>query len=373
MRVLLLSCNTGQGHNTAAGALYEELQRRDIPCECKDALLFGGEKTSKAVSRSYTGIAVKAPAAFGLIYQVGKAYSRTRLRSPVYLANKLYAKDLRQYILQQQFDTVICTHLFPAEALTYLKRKHALDALCCGVATDYTCIPFWEEIRMDLQFIAHPDLKKECVRRGMNAQSIRCTGIPVSARFNSKTGQAQARRLLGLPESGPIFLMMTGSMGFGHILKIARQLLVRRPDCQIVILTGRNETLRRQVEEQLVPHRVRAVPFTDQVPLYMDACDVTLTKPGGLTATEAAVKNVPLVFTDPIPGCETKNLQFFEKRGMALAAKNEPDAAAKAIRLTENPTLRQAMLEAQRRNINKDAAAQICRQICAHKMVIEDV
>ena len=61
--------------------------------------------------------------------------------------------------------------------------------------------------------------------------------------------------------------------------------------------------------------RVLAVPFTDNVQLYMDACDVLLTKPGGLSSTEAAVKNVPMVHTDPIPGCETKNAQFFMDRG----------------------------------------------------------
>ena len=55
--------------------------------------------------------------------------------------------------------------------------------------------------------------------------------------------------------------------------------------------------------------------------LYMKACDVLFTKPGGLTSTEGAVVGIPMVHTEPIPGCETANRKFFGRLGMSVSAK----------------------------------------------------
>ena len=55
--------------------------------------------------------------------------------------------------------------------------------------------------------------------------------------------------------------------------------------------------------------------FSEQVHVFIDACDIMLTKPGGLSSTEAAVKNVAVVHTEPISGCEKQNARFFPKMG----------------------------------------------------------
>ena len=44
--------------------------------------------------------------------------------SPVYFANGLYAKALEEYLNQEQFDAVICTHLFGMEAMTAIRKRH---------------------------------------------------------------------------------------------------------------------------------------------------------------------------------------------------------------------------------------------------------
>jgi processive 1,2-diacylglycerol beta-glucosyltransferase len=127
------------------------------------------------------------------------------------------------------------------------------------------------------------------------------------------------------------------------------------------VLPGRNEELRWELETAFSQDgRVRAEPFTTQVPLYMDACDVLLSKPGGISSTEAAVKNVPLVHTAPIPGCETLNAEFFSQRGMSILAPNEEQAARNAVRLAFDEDQKRRMLEAQRQYIRPDAADTIC-------------
>ena len=94
----------------------------------------------------------------------------------------------------------------------------------------------------------------------------------------------------------------------------------------------------------------------------MDACDVLLTKPGGLSSTEAAVKGVPLVHVAN-PGVEALNAQFFAERGMSIFASSEDSAADNAIRLAADAPARARMLEAQRQYLVRNAAERIATRI----------
>ncbi len=361
MKVLILSCNTGQGHNSAGRAVEEELMRRGIPCEMRDALSFAKGKASRTISGAYVGVATKAPSLFGGIYKLGGVISSRRRKSPVYYANTRYAAPLNAYIEENGFTCVVTPHLFPAEALTYLRRRGRLPVPCYAVATDYTCIPFWEETELDGYFIPHKDLAQEFINKGIRKESLIPTGLPVSGRYNVDVGKTQARKQLGLPESAAIFLMMTGSMGFGDISAFTLSLLLICPkNSRIVILTGNNDGLRARIDRDFAGEkRVSTVPFTKEVPLYMEACDVLLSKPGGLTSTEAAVKNVSLVHTRPIPGCETKNAMFFSSRGLSLFEEEPEAAAAAAVRLIREEPLREQMRKAQQETVPPFAAKNI--------------
>ena len=110
--------------------------------------------------------------------------------------------------------------------------------------------------------------------------------------------------------------------------------------------------------------RMRTVAFTKKVELYMAAADVILTKPGGLSSTEAAVVNIPLVHVNAIPGCETCNAHFFSEHGMSLWAKNNYEAVRFAQLLTEDTTRSEKMRAAQRKYIYPDAAQTIVQEIC---------
>ena len=98
MKTVILTCNTGQGHNSAGLAIAEEFRRHGDECEFKDALSFLGEKASELIAGSFVNIAVKTPRAFGFMYQAGEQISSDKLKSPVYFANALYAENLLRYL-----------------------------------------------------------------------------------------------------------------------------------------------------------------------------------------------------------------------------------------------------------------------------------
>lgn len=363
MKALILSCNTGQGHNAAGKAVLENLLDRGVDCKMMDALSFGGERASRVVSQAYIKMATYRPGLFHMMYKAGDAISSDKIKSVVYLANKAYASHLRRYIEDEGIDTIITPHLFPGEALTYLKRVKALEARCYAIATDYTCTPFWEETELDCYFIPHEDLEEEFLKKGIPGNKIVATGIPVSKRFRTKLEKASARQKLGLENKGAIYLVMTGSMGFGNMRELVDELLAHT-DGQIVVLGGSNEGLKRDLKERYAQSgHVAVIDFTDQVGDYMDACDVMFTKPGGLTSTEAAVKNVPLIHTAPIPGCETRNAQFFASRGLSIAGESYKQCAQEAIALAQDKERQLAMLRAQRKTIHANACDEICDRI----------
>lgn len=365
MKAILLTCSTGQGHNSAAGAVAEALAARGVSCETKDALSFLGERASGVITSAFVNIAVKTPRAFGVMYQTGEKLSENlsdRMKSPVYLANILYAQNLRRYLEENSIDFAVCPHLFPAEALTYLKRSGGLSARCCFVSTDYTCIPFLEETDLDTVFVPDAFLLPEFIARGMDASKLVPTGIPVSQRFCADTPRAEARRQLGFPENVPVFLVMTGGEGCGDAVTLTSRILsyLGGTDARVAVLPGRNRKLRAALLSVFGDEpRVCVEPFTEKVALFMDACDVLLSKPGGISSTEAAAKRVPLIHTSPIPGCETRNAEFFSQRGMSVLAPDEESAAANAVRLARDEGQQRRMREAQSQYIDRAAAEKI--------------
>ncbi len=365
MKVLILSCNTGQGHNAAGRAVQEEFLRRGADCRMLDALRFARPKTSKLASGVYVKTTTSFPGAFGMAYRAAGAISSSKRKSPIYFANTFYGEKLYSFVEREGYDCIVMPHLFPAEAVTYIKKRHPMRAASFFVATDYTCIPFTEETDMDRYFIPSKELTAEFMGRGIPEEKLIPSGIPVSKRFWGKRDQRETRMALGLRADGPVVLVMTGSMGFGNISSMLEVIKGGLPENgRVIVLGGNNEKLKERLrKDSRGDRRIRILDFTDQVDLYMDICDVLVTKPGGLTTTEAAAKGIPMVHSAPIPGCETINAKFFSSRGMSLAAGNEKEAGALVLELLGNETVRKRMVGEQRHFINAKAAVSICDAI----------
>lgn len=370
MKVLVLSCNTGEGHNSAGRAIFEKLLQNGIEAEFADTLSIGSQNASLHVNRLYTNITTKTPSTFKLLYKAGSAVSRLKIKSPVYAVNKLNAKSIYTYILRNNFHAVITSHLFPAETLTSIRKQRGKTFKFLSVATDYTCIPFWEETQPDYFIIPHSELLKEFTEKGIPKEKLLPYGIPVSDTYKTHTEKSCARRELSLDEEKTTLLLMSGSMGFGKPEALIQALCQKfGENTNLVALCGNNKKLENRLRTQFGSYKnVIVRGYTNQVSLYMDACDLLFTKPGGLTSTEAAVKNIPIIHTAPIPGCETKNAQFFAQRYLSVYSPGDPQkAACDAFILLHDPQKKEKMLEMQNRYIYKDAADSIYKlllEIC---------
>ncbi len=353
MNFLILTCGTGEGHNSAAYAVLNELNERGHGAEVRDVLSFRSERARKRVTGGYSAMIRRTPRLFGLIYRLGDLYDRSGLPSPIYAFNASYGEAVARYIRERAIGCVICTHLFAMETMTAVRRELGVPAY--GVLTDYTDIPFYKDTSLDGYFAPTPAVKEELVRRGLDSRKIFVTGIPVHAKFTAAMTKAEARGELGIPAGEKVAAVLTGGAGCGKIVKLCRH-LSRLNGVTAYVFTGRNEKLRRRIGRKFPEEHIRAVPFTPDVDVYLKAADVALSKAGGLSSTEIAVCNVPLVHLRSIPGVESANVKFFTENRLSVHARTMRRAADWTERLLSDGTLAEEMAAAQRKTINANAA-----------------
>ena len=291
METLILSCGTGGGHNSAARAILEEVQRRGDKAVLLNPYTLYSIKLAQTIDTSYISMVQKRPRLFGAMYRAGQLYRSLPVRSPVYHVNRWMVPIMEEYLQQNHFDIVITTHLYPAEIMTNLQDRGAAVPKTIFVSTDYVCIPFTEETECDAYVIPAKDLAPDYVRRGIPAEKLYPLGIPTKAAFAGGETKAEARRRLHLDPDKRYALVAGGSMGGGTIRQTIRALmetLSGSPDTVLILVCGNN----RNLYEELAPHardNILVVGQTDDMAGYLRASDLFVTKPGGLSSTEAAV------------------------------------------------------------------------------------
>lgn len=364
MDALILSCSTGGGHNAAGYAIKEELERRNHNVTMFDPYELAGNDLDKKVGGCYIKIAQNMPHLFGLVYSIGNEYRKLPFRSPVYAVNKAMLGKMQEYLQNHSYDIVFMPHLYPGEILTYMKRKNIPVPKTIFIATDYVCIPFTEEIECDYYIIPAKQLADDFIGRGIDPKKLIAAGIPVKRAFSDKISRQQAVKILGLEESKRYLLLSGGSIGAGQIEDTVGTLceyLAIHNNYKLIMICGTNKRLFEKMRYEYGKNpQIILLESTDKIALYMKACDAYISKPGGLSSTEAAVSNTPLIHISPIPGCENKNMSFFEEHGMSVAAGNRDDRLLQALEQLQDPSFLEKMKANQRKYINPYAAEEIC-------------
>lgn len=367
MKILILSCNTGEGHNSSGKALQAALRSRGVECDLEDTLAVRSKWLSKIVSDFYE-FSIKI-SLFGFIYRLAEQYNALQLKvkSPIYSFGGLFAPKIINLLQSKHYDGVICVHLFPAEAMTMIRHKYGQRIPSIFVMTDYTCIPLLYETDLDKYVIPHNDLMDEFVIKGLVRGKLEALGIPINEnrftkRLPREEAQELANELFSWEEAkGKWYLIMGGSMGFGKLPELVKQLQssVSSND-RIICICGKNDKLKQQLTKLFhESSTVKVLGYTREIPLLMDASDVLLTKPGGITSTEAIIKNIPIVHISPIKGLEEDNAVFFRNMGMSLRGNTIESQVEMATRLSHNADAQREMIEAQRQNSNQNCSNDI--------------
>jgi processive 1,2-diacylglycerol beta-glucosyltransferase len=379
MRVLIATVTAGGGHLAAAAAL-EEAWRSERPAdtvERLDLVKFFSTLHRKIHADGYVKLVEHAPELWGLMF---KKTDDPKLARRLNKLKRIFPSNSRsrfaRFCRQFQPDAVLCTHYLPLELLGELKsRKNSKERkagplprhgpprpLVVSVVTDFEAHALWMESCVDLYCVAAEETKARLVARGAPADSVVATGIPISARFLTEPDGKKVRQTLGLRDDQPVVLVLSGGFGMGPVEEILAELDKVERVFQTIVVTGRNEELRRELAAADRKHPTHVLGFVSNMNELMAISDLIITKPGGLTSSEALAMGKPLFILNPIPGQEAANSDFLLERGAAAKVNRVEDLPYRIEQLMGTKKLSE-MAKAAKILGRADAALAICRQV----------
>ncbi len=321
LKILFLSIPTGGGHHQAARAMERYFENcDDVECRMLDMAENVNSALADAVSKGYILTTSVTPKLFGTIYDLLDARENpsTEASRTIRVLMSAFRKKLCAYIDAFRPDVIVSTHPFCTITLNRAAKRHPIHAHLISIVTDFTVHPFWEQARSDYYVTASELLSFQALKKWSTVEQVLPLGIPVDPKFAVKIPKEEARAQLGVEDKFTVLIMM-GSMGYGTRTAEALRALDRMDeDFQILVVCGSNKKLKSRLDRMKLTKPMKTYGFVNNVDVFMDACDCIITKPGGLSTSEALAKQIPILMLDPIPGQEDRNKEFMLNNGIAL-------------------------------------------------------
>jgi processive 1,2-diacylglycerol beta-glucosyltransferase len=366
MRILIATVTAGNGHLAAAAAL-EEAWRAARPrdtLEKIDLLTLFSPLHRKIYSDGYVQLIERAPELWGMVF--AKSDNPKLLQNLKRLQRKFPSGSKQRFaraVAQFNPEVVLCTHYLPLETLSLLReKKNGPRPFVASIVTDFEAHALWMEACVDLYCVAAEETKARLVARGAPEKNVIATGIPIAAKFSSQPNARAVRKQLGLRDDLPVFLVLSGGFGMGPVAAILAELDKVPGPLQTVVVTGRNDALRRELAVQNRRHPTHVLGFSTNMHELMAVADLIITKPGGLTSSEALAMGKPLFILNPIPGQEAANSDFLLERGAAAKINRVEDLPFRIEQLLGSKKLA-GMAQAAKKLGRPQAAETICREV----------
>lgn len=250
-------------------------------------------------------------------------------------------------LLRDAQPTVVVSTFPPAAAAMSMLKAQGLTKLpTVTVITDHTDHNFWIHPHTDRYIVASEPVRKALLRKRIPSTKIEVTGIPIGLRYGENYDRDRLRERHGLDRSLPTVLVMGG--GLGMIDKAFVEGLKSLPfpaGVQFIVVCGRNRKLEQELAEMSghAGNRVLVTGYIDYVHELMALSDLIVTKPGGLSTSEALALELPMLLYKPLPGQEKDNSDYLVGTGAAIVAGNEEELMERMVRILENPSLLGAM------------------------------
>jgi processive 1,2-diacylglycerol beta-glucosyltransferase len=324
MRILIATATAGGGHLAAARALNEAWSRTHATDEVRlvDLVEYLSPLHRKAYTDGYIKLIEQAPALWGVFFE---RTDNPHLVERVNWLQRMLPSGSRtkfsEMLMEFEPAALLCTHFLPLEMLTAIQAKSQIESpkpFTVTVVTDFEVHALWMEPCVDLYAVAAEHSKTRLLARGIPAEAIVTTGIPISAKFAATPSRSEARELLNLAPDIPVLLVLGGGFGVGPVEEAVSFLSKVQHPVQIVVVAGKNESLRSALQSVRSRHPMTVLGFASNMNELMSAADLVLTKPGGLTSSEALAVGRPMLIFNPIPGQEAANSDFLLENGAAI-------------------------------------------------------
>lgn len=324
--IIVMTAAAGAGHVVAARAIEQALRARlpNAEIELLEVLEWSNPFFRRLYAQGYLSLVNHAPTFMGILYEAMDRPNQ-RFRDAVRTAfQNMNLHVVARHLRKRRPALIIHTHFLPAEMVAEMRRLRRLDCPHVTVTTDFETHRMWAQHPTERYYTATTEGKAYLCTWSVPPQNVMVTGIPLRAAFDAPLERAAARGLYELDAARPVVLMLCGGFGVGPTERFFEELLGLPAAVQVVVITGRNERLRRRLEARAARSGcdVRVVGFTERMHEWMAAADLLVSKPGGLTVSESLICGVPLVVVNPIPGQEARNSDYLLEHGAAIKVNN---------------------------------------------------
>ena len=388
--VLILSSAIGSGHMRASAALTKgvELLAPELECLTVDFPREVSPTMEALLRQAYLESLKLMPDVYGKIYRTSEiraskqgtirrasdVYERIARISELWAAryagshqegdhpdihsrhpSRSALRTLERLAEETKAKVLVATHFYGAGVLGKYKERNP-RAFSAVVLTDYVPHPLGVPPNLDLYIVADEAAAEAVEKLGVPENRIHSTGIPLDPAFEEAADVPGVRQdLLELsPESEeddlPAVIVMGGGLGGGHLESVVASLLEVSAGMHLVVLCGSNTSscvrLRRIAEKR----RRSAIflSFTDRVRDLMAASTVLVTKPGGMSCTEALASGLPQILFNPIPGQEEDNASAMMRYGAGVLVESTDDILGETLKILTSPNHRRWMIESAR-------------------------
>ena len=341
-KILILSASVGAGHLRAAEAI--ELAFAQIAPETIvkniDVLTLANKAFRRIYSQGYFDLANRAPHLLGYFYDL---LDRPQIpdSEPGHFRvalEKLNMKPFLKLLKSELWDLVVNTHFLPAEIIASLRNSGKIMTPQVTITTDFEIHRLWIHSPCEHYFTATDEGRIYLQYFGVPERSVSVTGIPIHPLFNIPKDPSYCYSSQGITGQRPVILILSGGMGIGPIEKIYAAILEMQVPLDIIVVTGRNDELRRKIEQVRIPlrHHAKILGFTAKMDEMITVADLVVSKPGGLTTAEILAKGAAIAIVNPIPGQESRNSDFLLENGAGIKINNIATLSYKLTKLFED-------------------------------------
>ena len=322
-KILYLFSDTGGGHRSAAAALIktvEELKKNDPPVQEMVDVFAECSGFLNILAKLYAPVIKYSPKMWGMLYYWFNDMKKVQQMEK--MARPFLEKELSRLIAKRKPDLIVSVHpLLNHITIRSMDMAGHIVPLITVVTDPVSLHRAWVCPEADLIIVATDEARRACIKYGGDPKKIKTIGLPIDPKFiKSSKDKRSLRKDMGLKEDFFTVLLMGGGEGGGNMKKIVSLIADQNLRTQLVVIAGRNEKLKKDLEKAKagLPFPVKVFGFTNEVPDIMSASDLVITKAGPGSIAEALAKELPLIITSWLPGQEEGNVNYVVDSGVGV-------------------------------------------------------
>jgi 1,2-diacylglycerol 3-beta-galactosyltransferase len=359
--ILFLYSDTGGGHRSAAEAIIEALHN-DYGAEIETSMVdFFREYAPPPLDRMpalYPSM-VRLPRAWGLGFRLSNGHRRSRLLTSTFWPYVRFAA--RRLVQQNPSDLIVTVHPLATASILHALGKQRPPYIT--VVTDLiTGHSLWYHRSVDQCLVPTEATRLRALDNGMRPEQLSVVGLPVAERFCKPVGDPMAmRQRLGWPQDRPLVLLVGGGEGMGPLKRTALAINESHLPLSLVVVCGRNRKLKEELETVNWNMPTFVYGFVKEMPDFMRAADILVTKAGPGTISEAFNAGLPMILYSRLPGQEDGNVTYVVSEDAGVWAPTPERIVGALYYWIYFPEEREKAVQACRRLARPQAAHTIAR------------